>query len=192
MNLLIFGPPGAGKGTQAARISARRGIPHISTGEMLRVAVESGSELGQRVKRIIERGHLVSDEVMGELVDQRLGEADAMSGFLLDGFPRTAAQVGILDSILGDERQVDAVLMLDVPDDELAERLLRRASIEGRPDDNRETIEERLRVYRARTEPVAGIYEKRGLLRTVDGTGSIDEVFARIEAVLDRTAAEGA
>ncbi|MDQ7007008.1 MAG: adenylate kinase [Acidobacteriota bacterium] len=192
MNLLIFGPPGAGKGTQAARISAQREIPHISTGEMLRVAVGSGSELGLRVKKIIERGHLVSDEVMGELVAQRLAEKDARGGFLLDGFPRTVAQVEILDQVLGNARRIDSVLMLDVPDRELVERLLRRATIEGRKDDNRETIEERLRVYRARTEPVAGVYQKRGLLRTIDGTGSIEEVFARIEAVLDRTAAEGA
>ncbi|HHN75322.1 MAG TPA: adenylate kinase [Acidobacteria bacterium] len=192
MNLLIFGPPGAGKGTQAARIGAQRGIPHISTGEMLRMAVESGSELGERVKAIVERGHLVSDELMGELVEQRLAEPDAAAGFLLDGFPRTAPQVEILDRILGDDRRVDAVLMLEVPDEELVQRLLRRAGIEGRPDDNRETIEERLRVYRARTAPVAGIYQERGVLRAVDGTGSIDQVFARIEAVLDRAAAEGA
>ena len=188
MRLVIFGPPGAGKGTQAQRIAAEWGIPHISTGDMLREAVASGSELGRKVREILDRGHLVSDEMIGDLMAERLAQPDARKGFLLDGFPRTAAQAGMLDGLVHHAgAPLDRVIMLEVPDDVLLERLLRRAGVEGRADDNEATIRERLRVYREQTAPVAGLYEQQGLLARIDGTGTIDAVFGRVSALLKQS-----
>ncbi len=183
MRLVLFGPPGAGKGTQARRIAARWGIPHISTGDMLRAAVAAGTELGRQVREVIERGELVPDELIGRVVAARLDEKDAKAGFLLDGFPRTVPQVEILDGILADRGvALDRVILLRVPEEVVVERLLRRG--EGRADDTPETIRERLRVYREQTEPVAKVYRERGLLAEIDGVGTIEEVFSRIVAVL--------
>lgn len=191
MRLALFGPPGAGKGTQAARIAAAWGIPHISTGEMLRAAVRSGSELGQRVQKVIEAGQLVSDELIAEVVAGRLGESDARAGFLLDGFPRTPRQVELLDRILEGAGPMDRVILLDVPDEVVEGRLLGRAETgdggQKRADDNLETIRKRLAVYKAETAPVAEIYERRGTLARIDGTGTIEEVFARVAQLLGTT-----
>ncbi|UCF69503.1 MAG: adenylate kinase [Acidobacteriota bacterium] len=189
MRLVLFGPPGAGKGTQAQRIADAWRIPHISTGEMLREAVASGSELGRQVRELMERGQLVPDELIGEVVAARLAEDDAGGGFLLDGFPRTAHQIEILDRVL--ERlgaEIDRVILLNVPDEIVTERLAGRREVgdqgQQRADDNEETILERLRVYAEQTEPVADVYRKRGVLADVDGTGTVEQVFARIQGLL--------
>ncbi len=186
MRLVLFGPPGAGKGTQAERICASKGVPHISTGEMLRDAVASGSELGSRIKTVMESGELVSDDLIGDVVAERLKQPDALDGFLLDGFPRTVAQVGILDRVLADlGAALDHVVMLEVPDAQIIERLRGRAAEaraagQVRPDDNEETVRSRLRVYHQQTQPVEMIYQRKRLLRKVDGVGSIDQVFDRV------------
>lgn len=187
MRIVLFGPPGAGKGTQAQRIAAAYGIPHVSTGDMLRQAVAAGTPLGMQVKEILERGHLVPDELIGAVIAERIAQPDAAAGFLLDGFPRTVPQVAILERALGDER-LDRVIMLVVPDAVVEARILGRAqaSADGatRADDRIETIRERLRVYKQQTEPVAEVYRKQGLLAEVDGTGTIDEVFGLVTGLL--------
>lgn len=188
MRLVLLGPPGAGKGTQAARISAAWGIPHISTGEMLREAVAAGTELGRRVGEVMARGHLVPDELVGRVVVERLSRPDARSGFLLDGFPRTVAQTELLDRILADLGvRLDAVLLLEIPEEVAVERMQtrRRQSETVRDDDTVETFRERLRVYAEKTAPLIEIYEKKGLLRRIDGSGTIDEVFAKIRQALE-------
>ncbi len=178
--LLIMGPPGSGKGTQAARVAERRGLVHISTGDMLRSAVAAGTELGQRVKAVLDRGDLVSDELMLELVEERLKEEDAQRGFLLDGFPRTVAQARGLLAALG-EGGLDAVVLLRVPDEELIRRALGR----GRADDTEETIRHRLQVYLDQTRPVLAEFEGKLPIREVDGVGDLAEITERIEAALD-------
>lgn len=186
MRLIIFGPPGAGKGTQAARIAERFRIPAISTGDIFRANIQGETVLGQQVADILAAGHYVPDELTNAIVEDRLGQDDAESGFLLDGYPRTPAQVEALDGMLatgGDE--LDAVLELVVPDEEVVARLLRRAEIENRPDDTEEVIRERMRVYTGETEPLAALYDERGLLRRVDGTGDIGEVHRRLIDALE-------
>jgi len=183
--LLLLGPPGAGKGTQAERLMHALGIPQISTGDMLRAAVKAGSEIGRRAKVFMDRGDLVPDEVVIGVAEERLRQPDAAKGFILDGFPRTAAQAEALDAMLrrlgvGLERCV----ALRVDEDELVERLLKRAELEGRSDDNEETIRNRMRVYREKTQPLIDYYAGRGVLEEVDGEGSLDEVAARIEEAL--------
>ncbi len=171
--LLIVGAPGSGKGTQAARLCDRLGIPAISTGEMLRDAMASESELGKHVESIVQSGALVSDEVMEEVLAERLAESDARRGFLLDGYPRTEAQVAALDRILeAQDTAVDLVIYLDVAEEELMGRALGR----GRADDTEEVIRHRIQVYRAQTEPIMAIYRERGLLSAVDGRQDIDAV----------------
>jgi adenylate kinase len=181
--LLILGPPGAGKGTQAAMIARALGIPHISTGEMLRGHVARGTELGKQAKVIMDAGELVSDEIVIAMVKERLAEADAACGFLLDGFPRTAAQAEALDREVGD-RPLEMVLSLEVGEDEVVRRLLRRAELEGRSDDTEETVRNRMSVYRAQTEPLIAYYRRQGILRPVEGAGSIEEIFSRIAVAL--------
>ncbi len=188
MRLVLFGPPGAGKGTQAERICSGWGIPHVSTGEMLREAVASGSEMGQAVKEVLERGHLVSDEQAAQLVEERVARPDATNGFLLDGFPRTREQIRLLDRILERRREhLDAVVRLDVPAEVTLERLRGRAAETNgqRSDDKEAVFRERFAVYRAQTKPVAEVYRARGVLAEIDGTGSIDEVFSLIRQALE-------
>jgi adenylate kinase len=175
--IVFLGPPGSGKGTQAQRLAAELRIPAISTGEMLRAAVEEGSELGARVKGVMERGELVSDELMAEVVQDRLARRDAEQGFLLDGYPRTAPQADTLDEILEDRSgELDHVIYLEVPEDELVKRMLSR----GRDDDTEDAVRERLRVYHEVTEPLVARYRDSGLLRAIDGHRSIDQVEASI------------
>lgn len=183
MRLLIMGPPGAGKGTQATRIAERLGIPTISTGEIFRSNINRGTALGIEVKRIIDAGDYVPDEITEAIVADRLAEADCIPGFLLDGFPRTTHQVAALDRILGDQG-LDAVLSLTVEKEALIARMLHRAELENRPDDNEETIRHRMDVYHVATEPLLTHYRQAGLLIEVDGDGSVDEVFERITSVL--------
>lgn len=186
IRLLIIGAPGAGKGTQAARIAERYGIPAISTGDIFRANIKAGTELGKRVTALIESGKLVPDELTNEIVADRLGHADAANGFLLDGYPRTVAQVHALDAVLQAEaRKLDAVVLLEADADSVVERLLKRAEIEGRVDDTEDVIRHRQDVYTEQTAPLIDLFGERGILLAVDGLGSVDEVTARIFAALD-------
>jgi adenylate kinase len=187
MRLIFLGPPGSGKGTQAKLLAERLGVPAISTGDMLREAVRRGTPLGRRAQAIMEAGELVPDEVVIGLVRERTGLPDARNGFLLDGFPRTIEQAEALDRILeGNGAAVDGVINLLVPEGTLVERLLGRAALEGRSDDRRETVAERLRVYREKTAPLVERYRGLGLLLDVDGSGSVEEVAGRIDRALVR------
>lgn len=185
MRLVLVGPPGAGKGTQAKRLADRFGIPAISTGDIFRANIAAGSELGTLAVSYTSAGKLVPDEVTNAMVRDRLAADDVAGGFLLDGYPRNVAQIGALDDILA-ERGValDAVLEISVPDDEVVARLLKRAEIEGRADDTPDVIRHRQEVYTAETAPVTGAYRDRGLLRSVDGVGELDVVTSRLVEAL--------
>lgn len=187
MNLLILGPQGAGKGTQAVRIAAEHDVPHVSTGDMLRSAIADGSQLGLQVKPIVDRGDLVPDELMIALIRERLSAPDTRRGFVLDGFPRTLAQAEALDPMLHEiGKDLGAVLVLEVPDAVAVERLRRRAEIEGRRDDTPEAIARRLRNYHEQTAPLVDWYRARDKVAPIDGTSSIEEVWEQIQDVLDR------
>lgn len=186
MRLIILGPPGAGKGTQAEHISQRRGIPHISTGDIFRDNIRRETELGSKVKSILASGGYVPDEITNEIVADRLAQDDAQDGFLLDGYPRTVAQVEALDTLLdGWGHPLQAVVELQVEEQELVSRILKRAETSGRSDDTEEVIRERLRIYREETEPLVRIYSERNLVIEIDGVGELDEVTDRITAALD-------
>lgn len=183
--LLIIGPPGAGKGTQAVKIAEKLNIPAISTGDIFRKNIKEETELGKEAKSYIDSGNLVPDSVTNRMVRSRLAEADAAEGFLLDGYPRNPAQVTELDAILSDMgQQVDKVLLLVADNDELVQRLLARAAKEGRSDDNEEIIRHRLKVYAEETQPLISLYSQRGLVTEIDGLGEIEEVTSRIMAAL--------
>jgi len=175
--VVLLGPPGAGKGTQAQFLSTSLGVPAISTGEMLRGAVAARSELGAKVSGIMALGHLVDDATMAEVVEDRLRKEDALEGFLLDGYPRTLTQAETLAGILARSgSRLDAVILVEVPDEEL----VRRASLRGREDDKEDVVRERLRVYNEQTTPLIGYYTERGLLRAIDGNRPIEEVTASL------------
>lgn len=186
MNLILFGPPAAGKGTQAKRLVEGRNMVQLSTGDMLRAAIASGSELGQRVSGIMERGELVSDAIVIELIEQRLPEAEAAGGAIFDGFPRTLPQAEALDRMLaGRGRKIDLVLRLKVDDDALKARIAGRFAESGRPDDNPESFVVRLNAYNQQTAPLLPYYKDQGKLVEVDGMGAIDSVAAAIDGALD-------
>lgn len=186
MRMLIMGPPGAGKGTQAKGVAEHYGIPAISTGDMFRANVTDGTELGLEVKRIMDSGGYVGDDVTNAIVADRLAQDDAEAGFLLDGYPRTIPQVGALDELLAErDHPLNHVLSLSVDVDQLVDRLLKRAETEGRADDNEEAIRTRMDVYNKETSPLLEIYRGRGLLVSVDGLGGVDEVSDRIYTALD-------
>ena len=183
--LLLLGPPGAGKGTQARLLAERLGVPQISTGDMLRAAVAAGSAVGQRAQAFMEAGKLVPDEVVIGVAEQRLAEPDAKRGFILDGFPRTAAQANALDQMLPRLGcSLERCISLGVDEEVLVKRLLRRAEIEGRIDDNEHTIRTRMQVYKESTAPLIAYYRARGVLYEVNGEGSVGEVSKRIEQAL--------
>jgi adenylate kinase len=190
LNILLLGPQGAGKGTQAKRISAEYGIPHIASGEILRAEMDAGSDLGRRVKDVYDRGDLVSDELMIELIRKRLEQPDTETGFVLDGFPRTTTQAEALDSILSDlSRTFSVVFALQLPDEVAFERLRRRAKLEGRPDDTDEAIQRRLDTYHRETEPLIEYYRVRGNLVPIHGDRSENQVFAEIQQALEQVPA---
>ena len=181
MRLLIMGPPGAGKGTQAAHLATRLGLPAISTGDIFRANVSAGTALGVEARRYMDAGEYVPDEVTNAMVRDRLAKADCAGGFLLDGYPRTVAQVGELDGILAEQDQVlDGVLLLEVDDAELVRRLLVRAVSEGRADDTEDVVRRRQEVYREQTAPLIEVYAARTLVHSVDGLGEVDDVQARL------------
>lgn len=189
--MLLIGPPGSGKGTQAERISARLGIVAISTGDIFRFNVKEQTPLGIEAKKYIDAGDFVPDSVTNKMVRDRLAQDDAREGFLLDGYPRTLAQVDYLDEILADNGvELDVVLQLTADDEELVKRLLGRAQETGRSDDNETVIRHRLELYHTQTEPVVARYEERGILTKVDGIGAIDEVTERVLAAIKNGAAD--
>ncbi len=214
MIIILLGPPGAGKGTQAAKISEYLSIPHIATGDIFRDAIKQGTELGRRAKEYLEKGELVPDEIVNAIVRERISMDDCRNGFILDGYPRTLNQARALDDMLDDMgKSIDVVLNLIVPEDEIVRRLSYRRicrrcgavyhlinnppKVDGvcdkcggelyqREDDREDVIRNRLRVYHERTEPIVKYYKDRGLLVDIDGSGSIDEVWSRIKSVLDK------
>ncbi len=190
LNVLLLGPQGAGKGTQAKRISAEYGIPHIASGEILRAEMDAGTELGNRVKDVYDRGDLVSDDLMIELIRNRLEQPDTEAGFVLDGFPRTTVQAEALDSMFNDiGRNFSVAFALQIPDEVAFDRLRRRAQVEGRADDTDEAIQRRLGNYHRETEPLIEYYRTRGNLVPIHGNRSENEVFAEIQRALEQVPA---
>lgn len=214
MNIILLGPPGAGKGTQAARLTAARGMVQLSTGDMLRAAVKAGTPVGLQAKAVMESGGLVSDDIVSALIGERLDQADTQGGVIFDGYPRTAAQAEALDGLLADRgRTLDHVIELNVDEDALIERIVgrytcgncgegyherfKRPKVDGvcdvcgstefkrRPDDNEATVRTRMAEYRAKTAPILPIYDARGLVQRVDGMADIDVVSAAVSAILD-------
>ena len=186
MNLILFGPPAAGKGTQAKRLVAERGMVQLSTGDMLRAARTSGSELGKRVAAIMDSGALVSDEIVIALIEERLPETEAAGGAIFDGFPRTVAQAEALDSMLASRgRKIDRVVRLKVDDQALVQRIAKRFEAEGRADDNPDSFKVRLNAYNTQTAPLLPFYQGQGKLAEVDGMASIEAVAKSIDAALE-------
>lgn len=186
MRIVLLGPPGSGKGTQAARLKDLLKVPHVSTGDLLRAAVKAGTPLGLQAKAAMDAGELVSDELMLSLIEERLGQPDIANGYILDGYPRNLAQAEALDQVLERIGQpVDLAISVTVNEGEIVDRLSKRAIEEGRSDDTEDVIRNRLRVYAEQTAPVAGHYAERGQLREVDGMGSVEEVNRRMLETID-------
>jgi len=185
MRIVLLGAPGSGKGTQAALLVEELKLPHISTGELLRTAAKAGTDLGIKAKAVIDRGELVSDDIMLGLLEERLSQADVERGFILDGYPRNLVQAHALDELLGRIRQpVDEALQIDVDIESVITRIARRAAEEGRSDDTEEVVRNRMKIYSDQTAPVVDYYAQQGLLSRVLGEGTIEEVFQRIKGVL--------
>jgi adenylate kinase len=186
MRIVLLGPPGSGKGTQAALLSDRLDIPHISTGDLLRNAVREQTELGRKAQSYMDAGELVPDELMLGLIEERLGESDVANGFILDGYPRNLTQAEALDEVLERIGQpVDLAISVTVDEAEIVQRLSKRAAEEGRSDDTEDVIRNRLRVYAEQTAPVAGHFAQRGQLREVDGMGPVEEVNRRLMDIIE-------
>jgi adenylate kinase len=187
MRLVLLGAPGSGKGTQAARLKEHLQVPHISTGDLLRAEVAAGTPLGLQAKAVMDRGDLVSDEILLGMLEDRLSREDTRAGFILDGYPRNLAQAAALDALLAKLGQTfDAAVQLEVDNEQIVERLAGRAKAEGRADDSPESVRHRLNVYDQQTAPVIGFYRDHGQLTVVNGVGPLDEVFARIVAAIGK------
>jgi adenylate kinase len=187
MRLVLLGAPGSGKGTQAEILKTELGVPHVSTGDLLRAAVKAGTPLGLKAKAVMEAGQLVSDEIVLAMLEERLAQPDAAAGFILDGYPRNVAQCSALEKLLARIGQpLEVAIKLDVPSELIVERIAGRAAAQGRKDDTPETVRERLRVYAEQTEPVAAHFAEIGKLSVVDGVGELAEVSRRILAALPR------
>lgn len=187
LNIVIFGAPGSGKGTQSAKLSEKYGLEHVSTGDMLRAEIEAKTEFGLKADSYISKGHLIPDEIMIGILNDLMKKKNGVKGFIFDGFPRTLAQGKALDEMLDKyEEKVSAVLSLEVEEEELVNRILKRGEISGRSDDNKETVESRLNVYREQTEPLKNFYSEQFKLVRIPGQGSIEEIFDSIVAVIDR------
>jgi len=182
VNFLIFGPPGSGKGTQSVKLAEKFNLKHLSTGDMLRAEIAAGTELGKKMSSIMSRGELVPDEVVIEMIANKIDSTKNVAGFLFDGFPRTVAQTEELEKMLNERgMKIDSMLVLDVDHDELVKRLILRADLSGRPDDkDPAVIENRIDVYRSKTEPIIDYCRQRGIYQPVNGVGSIDEIFDRL------------
>ncbi len=186
MRIVLLGPPGSGKGTQAALLTDRINVPHISTGDLLRSAVAESTPLGKKAQSFMDRGELVPDELMLGLIEERLGSADVKPGFILDGYPRNLAQAKALDEVLDRLGQpAQKALELVVDEEQIVERLAKRAEEEGRSDDSEEVVRNRLAVYREQTAPVSDYYRDKGLLEQIDGVGSIEEINRRLADALN-------
>jgi adenylate kinase len=187
LNLILLGAPGSGKGTQGVLLTRRLGIPKVATGDLLRDAMKNGTPLGRRAKEYYDQGLLVPDEVILGLIEDVLQAPAARGGIIMDGFPRTQAQAEAVDRLLHDRaRQVDRVLLIDVPEDELVKRMAGRAAQEGRSDDTPEAFRRRLGVYREQTAPLIAYYRERGLVTVIPGLGTVDEIAERIKGALGR------
>jgi len=190
MRIVLLGAPGSGKGTQATLLVRELDAPHISSGELLRAAVKAGTLLGQRAKAVMDKGELLSDEIMLGLIEERLAEPDTQSGFILDGYPRNLAQAEALDELLERMgRPLDEALQLDADVELAIERIAKRAAEEGRSDDTEEVVRNRMKVYAEQTAPIYEYYARKGLLSRVLGEGSVEEVFQRIRGVLQTRSA---
>ncbi|MCF8227747.1 MAG: adenylate kinase [Bacteroidales bacterium] len=186
-NIIIFGPPGSGKGTQSARIAEKFNVKHISTGDILRAEVKQKSELGRQAQTLMEKGELVPDDLLIKILHSSIEKNKDAAGFIFDGFPRTIVQAEALDDLMKElEETIDVVVSLDVPDNEVVDRLLKRAEIEGRKDDNKETIRNRLNVYKEQTAPLLAYYMKQGKLESINGVGSIDKIFEDVVSTLEK------
>ncbi len=191
LNTVIFGPPGAGKGTQAKMAIDKFNLIHFSTGDMLRAERAAGTELGKKVAAIMDSGKLVSDEIVIAIIESKLDQNVKGGGFIFDGFPRTVAQAEALDNLLRSRNlKINCTVSLEVPEKELVIRLLNRAKQEGRADDTEAVIQERIREYHAKTKPVANHYSQQGKLKAIDGTGSVADIFGRISSILDASGNE--
>lgn len=190
LDVVILGPPGAGKGTQAKLIASDAGIPHVNTGDMLRAERDAGTELGRLVEAVLARGDLVPDELVMQLIRDRLSQPDTAPGFVLDGFPRTLAQAEGLDRLLEElDRELTVVLQFQIPDERAVERLVGRAAQEGRNDDSPEVIRHRLDLFHEQTEPLVEYYRARGLLVGIHADRSVEEVFSEVKQVLEAVSA---
>ncbi len=185
MNLILLGPPGAGKGTQAKRLEEKFGVKQLSTGDMLRAAVASGSDIGKEAKAVMDAGQLVSDDIIVRMISERVEEPDCAKGFILDGFPRNVAQADALDQMLAQKGlKIDHVIEFRVDEERMIDRILKRAAEEGRSDDNEDTLRKRMDVYRQQTAPIIPYYQGKGALKTVDGMKPMDDVTKDLEQIL--------
>ena len=188
VNILIFGPPGSGKGTQSVKLAEKFNLTHLSTGDMLRAEIAAGTELGQKMSSIMSKGELVPDEVVIEMIAKKIDTTKGSSGFLFDGFPRTVAQTVALEKMLNERKmKIDTMLVLEVEHDELVKRLVLRADLSGRPDDkDPAVIENRIDVYKEKTEPIINYCRERGIYQPVNGMGTIEDIFGRLSAYLEQ------
>ena len=187
LNIVIFGAPGSGKGTQSEKLSQKYGLENVSTGEMLRAEIEAGTEFGRLADSYISKGNLIPDEVMIGKLNELMEKRNGVKGFIFDGFPRTIAQGEALNTMMNNhDEKVSIVISLEVEEEELINRILKRGEVSGRSDDNRETVELRLKVYHERTEPLKNFYIEQGKLVKVQGEGDIDEIFESITTIIDR------